>query len=204
MRKTDSRGNVAVIAITCVALITIAGFGIRHFATEKRDAQPSAVTQSTPKTASTNNNTPADPSEGGKYLVIKEWGVRFKLPSILKGDAYYNYSTDVLEHIALRSKQLDRITATCPSRDFYLYFGISRSKTKYSQDNYPFSIETLGLKQIDGYWYDVFDTGNEAANTYQCPHNTSVSAAKDAYKESISAQTVANSLATLELLPAND
>lgn len=31
----------------------------------------------------------ADPSEGGKYLVIAEWGVRFLLPQDLQGDVTY-------------------------------------------------------------------------------------------------------------------
>lgn len=30
-----------------------------------------------------------DPSEGGKYLVIKEWGIRFPLPEELRGDIAY-------------------------------------------------------------------------------------------------------------------
>lgn len=36
-----------------------------------------------------NHNQVNDPSEGGKYLYIKEWGVRFKLPSDLQGKVVY-------------------------------------------------------------------------------------------------------------------
>lgn len=35
------------------------------------------------------SKTNNDPSEGGKYLVIKEWGVRFELPEELRGDVKY-------------------------------------------------------------------------------------------------------------------
>ena len=35
------------------------------------------------------NTTQKDPTEGGKYLVIKEWGVRFRLPEDLRGTISY-------------------------------------------------------------------------------------------------------------------
>lgn len=39
--------------------------------------------------SSQNNQAQKDPSEGGKYLIIKEWGVRFELPASLKGSVTY-------------------------------------------------------------------------------------------------------------------
>lgn len=41
--------------------------------------------------AKSNQNTQPqnDPSESGKYLVIKEWGVKFEIPEELRGDISY-------------------------------------------------------------------------------------------------------------------
>ena len=82
------RGNIAAIVLVCLAFVAVAGFSVWHFVSKKPAVQPTSVTHSTPKT-STNNNAPADPSEGGKYLVIKEWGVRATLPASLQGKVTY-------------------------------------------------------------------------------------------------------------------
>ena len=38
----------------------------------------------------TSTSSATDPSEGGKYLVIKEWGVRFEVPIALRGSLSYS------------------------------------------------------------------------------------------------------------------
>ena len=55
-----------------------------------------------------NQQTQNDPSEGGKYLVIKEWGVRFLLPEELRGDIYYIEEKDKeYETVSIRSRSVD-------------------------------------------------------------------------------------------------
>lgn len=46
-------------------------------------------------TQANSSQTKSDPSEGGKYLYIKEWGVRFKLDPNLIGETLYAVKTNV-------------------------------------------------------------------------------------------------------------
>lgn len=52
----------------------------------------------------------ADPSEGGKYLVITQWGVRMPLTSATAG-AYYEFSD--AKTLTLSTKPLAKMSANC-------------------------------------------------------------------------------------------
>jgi len=51
------------------------------------DTQKDQAKDKTPE-----QQTPNDPSEGGKYFVVKEWGVRFPVPSEINGTLRYIFA----------------------------------------------------------------------------------------------------------------
>src|SRR6266511_4038746 len=77
---------LAVIAIVAVlAAVSLIGWYVWN---KNKKTEPGKTT-----TSQTTQNKQTDPSEGGKYLVIKEWGVRFPLPEELRGDVTYGIAT---------------------------------------------------------------------------------------------------------------
>lgn len=95
-----SNTGFSVIGVVIVMLaIAILGLGGWYVWQKNQEA----TTQGQANTAQTQNNIKkadnteaakqaADPSEGGKYLAIKEWGVRFSLPPALEGRMSYSLS----------------------------------------------------------------------------------------------------------------
>lgn len=59
---------------------------------------------------STTNQNASDPSEGGKYLVIKEWSIKFEVPQERRGDLYYALYGDA---IVIGSKQFEAYDERC-------------------------------------------------------------------------------------------
>lgn len=88
MVKTNQKGFSALIVLLIVIIIGVVGLGSWYFLKQK-DEKSSTTPDQTAQIESQNpQEQQADPSEGGKYLVIKEWNVRFVLPSNLS-DAKY-------------------------------------------------------------------------------------------------------------------
>ena len=98
--KLSSTGFSVVAVVGIIFAIAVLGFGGWYVWQKNKQT----TTQDQTNTAHTQNNAKkpnqtgastqaADPSEGGKYLVVTEWGVRFLLPEELRGDAHYAYST---------------------------------------------------------------------------------------------------------------
>ncbi|QKV91638.1 hypothetical protein HUT19_07610 [Streptomyces sp. NA02950] len=85
-----------VVVLFVVAALGVGGFFVWQKAKHNDHKTSDAKTQTDQKTDTSkdNNPEPADPSEGGKYLVIKEWGVRFPLPENMRGDVKYGLRTD--------------------------------------------------------------------------------------------------------------
>ena len=71
-----------VITVLVVAALGVGGWYVWH-KNQKSDSKQATSSQSSENTQAT------DPSEGGKYLVIKEWGVRAPLSDGLRGDIEY-------------------------------------------------------------------------------------------------------------------
>ena len=82
-----------------------------HKTSSKTNTQKTtATTQTTTATDQTNKTSTkqSDPSEGGKYLVIKEWGVRFLLPEELRSQIA-TYSINEAKNIDLSTKKISTI-----------------------------------------------------------------------------------------------
>lgn len=89
--------------VLIAAILAIAGGTGWFFYNQNKDSAQNG--------SQTNNNqsTANDPSEDGKYLVIKEWGVRAKLLDELQDDISYVVEEDT-DHgisIVLRSQKVD-------------------------------------------------------------------------------------------------
>jgi len=123
-----------------------------------------------PTTNNTQTNKQTDPSEGGKYLYIKEWSVRFKLPDSLRSDIYYVIETLRSESgtavdseaARLASHSLDNLPGSnCKliiNEQKSVYGGmqltISRSKDKLASDVLP-SYTDANRQLGDGYYYSL-------------------------------------------------
>ncbi len=106
---------------------------------------------------------PADPSEGGKYLVIKEWGVRFPLPQDLQSDIEYrlNEGTSMGSSAVFSSKKLqgtncEPLKVKTSSGEVWRGIGginLVKSSTPLETDSSEQSVNYREIKQLDGYWY---------------------------------------------------
>lgn len=167
MAKTDSKINVIVGVVLAVFLIGLAGW----YVWQKGSARDSAANSSSDASHSiaplnSPETKPTDLTEGGTYVYIKEWGVRFPVPEEFRGKVQYgirknvqlneppgNQNKEVVGDIAyLTSDELaSEPSSTCTINAETDYWGgpvaISRSTEKPS----PFS-EAQG-KYIEGVWY---------------------------------------------------
>jgi len=98
LRSSERGMKRFALSILLVGILVALGFGGWKY-WQNRDAKQT-------KTALNNTQKNNDPSEGGKYLVIKEWGVRFSLTKDIK-DASYIYVNDYgIRLISEKLKQL--------------------------------------------------------------------------------------------------
>lgn len=104
MSKTQSQkgfgavGTVAVVLV--VAVLAFAGWYVWQKNNKKDDTSKSNGQTSQNQNGDTkkpDEQKPADPSEGGKYFVIAEWGVRFQLPEALKGNVTYSLGDPITD-----------------------------------------------------------------------------------------------------------
>lgn len=103
-KSSNSSGFAHVAGVLAiVVLVAVVGTGVYVYNHGKAKRQDTAANQASgtntspaPKdeaslnTQQNQDSAPSDPTEGGKYLVITEWGVRVTLPSDLKGAVTYS------------------------------------------------------------------------------------------------------------------
>ena len=151
------------IFITILVIASIGSLGFGGYKYQHRNDN-NAVNDGTNNTQKTN-----DTSEGGKYLVIKEWGVRFKLHPDLVGDLDYGLSTskDFLTEIPVELAHFSSKTISdIPGSNCDLFVdsngsGISggtgnmleRIKTTNLNDQYKNTFKSSSVLRLDDYWY---------------------------------------------------
>lgn len=119
--------------------------------------QQTAQTQHTKQTPDNNNTTqPAayDPTENGKYFVIKEWGVRFPVPEGYAGDIKYTLKSDV--NLEIGSNMVGNAA-------YFSSDSMSRWPD-YGKDCTPFALlqspEQLNQSsRVGNFWYKVVNGG---------------------------------------------
>jgi hypothetical protein len=122
MPKKLSSNGFSVVEVV-VALLVVAALGLGGFFVRQHNKPKANINQSAGNSGSDlqppkadNQYKASDPSEGGKYLVIKEWGVRFPVPKDLEGKLEYALSNNVeVGETAIENGQIvygDRISFT--------------------------------------------------------------------------------------------
>lgn len=94
-KKLHSQGfstiGVIVLALA-VAAISLAGWHIRRV-NEQHNANKRSANTPSQTAVHKDDKKQVGPSENGKYLVIKEWGVKAELPEKLRGSISYKVQT---------------------------------------------------------------------------------------------------------------
>lgn len=109
----NKESGIAHVAVVLVAIIVIAAavFG-GWYVWQKNDKDKSTDADMTQNNQ--NEEKPSgDPSEGGRYFVISEWGVRFELPDDLRGDLLsYESNAAASGTILFASKKLNSLAGS--------------------------------------------------------------------------------------------
>lgn len=125
MKKLNKKGFSAVeLVLLLVLVLAIAGVGYYIYKAKKNTdsaynnaANAQTITkQTTTKPKTTATNTITDTNRNVDYLVIKEWGVKFKLPSNLTSMSYEVHGNLVY----LGATQLEALASTCTVQDMAL------------------------------------------------------------------------------------
>ncbi len=94
MSKRTRNGQIgftaveAVVVLCVIAVLSIGGWYVWHN-NQKSSSNGNSITQQNDTQDAAESEKTTDPSEGGKYLVIKEWGVKVLLPQDLQGKVSY-------------------------------------------------------------------------------------------------------------------
>ena len=112
------------------------------------------------RTPQTNNTTQAkddsstnDPSEGGKFLVIKEWSVRVLLPEKLQGKVSYSLRRFEESYGEAEAADIGSQSFTPECRDNAQDLGLDIVRTTTELDaNAPY-IYKRNVLHSDNYWY---------------------------------------------------
>jgi hypothetical protein len=102
-RQTNARQNGHVVLAAIIGLIVVlAGFLAWQYVRSQNDknkepSQPTPMAQTEPAEEQLSAPKISDPSEGGKYLFIKEWNMRGALPAALHGKVTYSLGEPTLD-----------------------------------------------------------------------------------------------------------
>ncbi|MET7490604.1 hypothetical protein [Streptomyces sp. NPDC005538] len=99
--KTNTKGfslPVILAVVAVIAALLLGGYFVwqRNKDDNKSNTNKTDSTSQSKQQEDKEDTGTTDPSEGGKYLYIKEWGVRFALPQSLRGDVEYGIRKNVL------------------------------------------------------------------------------------------------------------
>jgi len=149
--KEQGFGTVPIVlAVAVVCLIGGVGWYVWQQA-QKRGMQASSTTGQNNQAGKNNNST--DPSEGGKYLVIREWGVRFRLEEMAKGQAL-TYKYDGSDSSNVNHSDIASISFIVPETSELYYcmnIHIDREAEAYASSSVLAGFPVIGT--IDGYMY---------------------------------------------------
>jgi hypothetical protein len=157
-----------LLLTTLIITLAIASFlGWNYYQNHKNTNNTTQTKTTNSKTEQTNKkdstiptqNTSTDLAEGGKYLVIKEWGVRFLLPEELKGDVIYRLdrtNSDGTESVRFEIGKISNLPkASCGLDDDQKGVGVvlDRSKNAISEESsYYYYKSNIHIRD---YWYGL-------------------------------------------------
>lgn len=141
-----------MLLVGVLALVLLLGGAItwQYIAHKQAPAPEQAKTSAK---ASSNTNSPSDPSQDGAYLVIKEWGVRVALPEALKGTAFYSLRQFQESYGQVEAADISssRFAPECRTSADDLGLTVARTTTQLDATApYAYARNVLSA---DGYWY---------------------------------------------------
>jgi hypothetical protein len=158
MEENRQQGFGAALVLVVVATIVVAGLiGWNVYSNKKSSvsnpAQTSGQTSMNPATTNPQTTQPAQVDANAEYVVIKEWGVRFKTVDGLKDVVYAvdpSFHSGNLEYIKFSTKALAQFGVSCSEKGIAPLGGLMRSKIRQDFDQaFP------GHPQmIDDYYYE--------------------------------------------------
>ncbi len=150
--------------IMAIVIIGLGGYFAWQHSQDKKNSSktPSTATQRQSTTPNTSAHKKDDPSEGGKFLVIKEWGVRLPYPDSAR-DVGLQYSLDTENQSqGLTSIGFDAISEKLKG---CLSLRIWREPTSGPRPNTNSDkVELKGPITLGGYYY-TWNTGLTACDT---------------------------------------
>jgi hypothetical protein len=148
---SNQQGFSPIIGIIAIVIVIGLAFG-GWYVMQKQDDTKNNANQTnsqgdTPKDAEKDDTEPiADPTEDGKYLVIKEWGVRFEVPNNLKDKIRYSVLENKPNSIEIDTTDFPE-GAGCPS------FGVERTTQKVENSIDPEGFDSSSVVKLDDYYY---------------------------------------------------
>jgi hypothetical protein len=121
-----------LIAAALVAVLVTSLYFANKTSTPANNTTDTQTTQPTTQLLNTQPD-PKQPVEDPNYLVIKEWGVRFKLPVELQGDVYYVFTSDG-RYATFGSKEYDILAGLCKPENGGIYKILRFDKNDKSVD----------------------------------------------------------------------
>lgn len=136
VKQFNQRGfSGGLIIVIVAAVVILAAIGWQIYTSNQQPKQQSANNTS---------NTQKDPNEG--YVVIKEWGVRFKPEEALRGLEYFKVDNND-NFISFTTQELAAKEPNCKAElGQILLGGLSRSKERVNENGGV-------VAEIDGYIY---------------------------------------------------
>jgi hypothetical protein len=151
--KQTGSAHVVIIVILVIALIGTLGFVFWQNFFASKDTTPQQEAGQIEKSSSSSENKSADLDKG--YLVLKDWGVKFKLPQTKSEIVYYKEAANGVEYYDFTTKRVEALGETCVepnSQGFVTRLGsISRSVTK--NELHPSAYAINNNKPLGGFYY---------------------------------------------------
>ena len=145
MKRTPKQaGFSAAIALAVVFVVAGLGFAAWRIsqASNKKTASNSPV-----QTPSEQKQTKSsDPSEGGMYLVIEQWDVRFLLPKDLRGSIVYRQDPEQDNAIVIDSEKF-------PEGSECISFGLARTLEEQKNPEDPQGFNSSSFTKIDRFYF---------------------------------------------------
>lgn len=161
-QKGFAHVGVVIAVIAVVAALAVGGWYVWDKNKEEKKTSDST---------SQNNQEEqkqSDPSEGGKYLVIKEWGVRFELPEELRsgieygifspiaGDQIANFAITEINKLPQSNCELTDVEASEGSGKSGGVVNIHKTRKAPEEFSKDIAVSYDSSNSVDNNWYYVF------------------------------------------------
>ncbi|MDQ7903069.1 hypothetical protein RB614_00855 [Phytohabitans sp. ZYX-F-186] len=155
------------LIIAIVVVVAAVAFGGWYVWDKNKDDKP-ANNSATNTNQGSQGEEQADPSEGGQYLVISEWGVRFELPEELKGDVKYgiftsasgeqsaNFAIGEIDRLPGSNCQLQETTDPGESGKYGGVVSMQRTQKPPTEISQELAVGYSSETHIGDQWYYVF------------------------------------------------